>query len=148
MTIGHFILIYIDTSVWIAQHTPEIRTDAVNAWFDAAELDEMLCSDWVKTEYASGMGNKLRRGDISPGDFDEAHRKFALLCEAGPRWIEVGRNDFLQAAKLCGEPTSALRAGDALHLAVALRAGCRSILSLDKVFNRNAAAHGLELIEL
>ena len=141
-------LIYVDTSVWIAQHTPEAHTQAINDWFDAADVDAMVCSDWVKTEYASGLAIKRRRGDIDEAAFDGAHRKFARLCEAGPHWIEVLRDDFLLAAKLCGDPAHSLRGGDALHLAVALRAGCKTLLSLDNLLNRNATACGLLAIQV
>jgi len=141
-------LIYIDTSVWIAQHTPEAQTPAVNDWFDKVDVEAMVCSDWVKTEYASGLAIKRRRGDIDEAAFDGAHRRFARLCEAGPHWIELLRQDFLVAAQLCGNPQRGLRGGDALHLAVAVRAGCKSLLSLDDLLNRNATACGLQAIQV
>jgi uncharacterized protein len=141
-------LIYVDTSVWIAQHTPEMQTAAINNWFDRTDVEVMVCSDWVKTEYASGLAIKRRRGDLDEAAFDGAHREFARLCEAGPHWIEVSRGDFLVAAKLCGDPPRGLRGGDALHLAVAVRTGCKCLLSLDNLLNRNATACGLQVIQL
>lgn len=141
-------MIYVDTSVWIAQHTPEIHTQAVNDWFESVDVQAIACAQWVKTEYASGLSIKHRRGDIDKREFNAAHRKFEQLCTAGPLWFDVLAEDFLQAAKLCKVSVSGLRAGDALHLACALRADCREFLSLDLVLCRNARASGLSLIEL
>lgn len=141
-------MIYVDTSVWIAQHIPEAHTRAVNNWFDSVDVDALVCSEWVKTEYASGLGLKRRRGDIDEAALDGAHGRFARLCEAGPLWIDVQREDFLTAAKLCGEPGRGLRAGDALHLAVALRAQCSGFASLDNALNRNATNCGLHVVQI
>jgi hypothetical protein len=60
----------------------------------------------------------------------------------------VERQDFSEAARLCGDPATKMRAGDALHLAVALRCQCEGFLSLDAVLNDNAQRHGLRTISL
>jgi predicted nucleic acid-binding protein len=52
-------------------------------------------------------------------------------------------NDFEVAGTFCHNAASRLRAGDALHLAVALRLKARYIVTLDGVLLENALAHGL-----
>ena len=141
-------MIYIDTSVWIAQHTREVGTKAVQHWMAEQDIEAFVCSQWVKTEYASGLSIKFRRGGLSVEHFTSAHQCFAELCVAGPSWISLRDEDFLQAARLCSDSASALRAGDALHLAVALRSGCSAFCSLDHVLNKNAAACGLHTFAL
>ena len=141
-------MIYIDTSVWIAQHTAESKTRTVQDWVDGQDIEDFVCAQWVKTEYASGLSIKHRRGDLSDKQFALAHRLFAELCVAGPSWVSIRDDDFLEAAKLCSNAASALRAGDALHLAVAMRSGCTALCSLDQVLNKNAAACGLQTFAL
>lgn len=137
-------MIYIDTSVWIAQHTLETHTEAVQAWFSSNDVAAMSSCEWVKTEYASALSIKLRKRAFDRRAFDAAHARFAELCAAGPLWLGVADADFTEAARLCGNPESGLRAGDALHLAVALRMGCEALCSLDDVLLRNAGQLGLQ----
>ena len=141
-------MIYIDTSVWIAQHTLEATTMAVQRWVDGQDIESFVCAHWVKTEYASALSIKRRTGALSEAHFALAHRRFADICVAGPDWVAVREEDFFEAARLCADPANALRAGDALHLAVALRVGCAGFFTLDDVLNRNAAAHGLQTFSL
>ena len=141
-------MIYVDTSAWIAHHTTETATAAVQSWFAQQVFSDLACSEWVKTEYASGLSLKMRRGELTDAQFSEAHQVFAELCVAGPVWMAVEKQDFFEAARLCVDFACGLRAGDALHLAVALRTRCRGFLSLDGVLNKNAARCGLHLIEL
>jgi uncharacterized protein len=142
------ILIYVDTSVWVALQLREAKTEAVQAWIEARGMAELACSEWVKTEYASALSIKRRRGDIDDDHFARAHHAFAKICVAGPRWLSVETQDFFEAARLCADPVSKMRAGDALHLAVAMRCQCTDFVSLDAVLNQNAQDSGLSTITL
>lgn len=141
-------MIYIDTGVWIAQHTLEATTVAVQSWVDGQNVESFVCGQWVKTEYASALSIKRRTGALSESHFVLAHRRFADICVAGPDWVSVRDEDFFEAARLCADPANALRAGDALHLAIALRVGCIGFCTLDQTLNRNAAANGLQTFSL
>ncbi len=139
-------MIYVDTSAWVALHVNEEHTIRTQDWLEAQEVGDLACAQWVKTEYASALSLKRRRGDLSAEQFAQAHRAFAEICVAGPVWLDVLAEDFLAAAGLCVDPTTHLRAGDALHLAVALRGKCDSFLSFDTVLNENAQRFGLRVI--
>ena len=141
-------MIYVDTSAWVALHVNEAHTARVQEWLETQDVGELACAEWVKTEYASALSIKKRRGDLSAAHFTEAHHAFAQLCVAGPVWLDVQPEDFLAAAGLCVEPTTHLRAGDALHLAVAQRSKCEAFLSLDNLLNENAQRLGLRVIRL
>lgn len=141
-------MVYVDTSAWVALQLREAKTEAVQAWIEANGMTRLACAEWVKTEYASALSIKRRRGDIDDVTFTRAHRTFGQLCVAGPHWLSVEPQDFFEAARLCAEPATKLRAGDALHLAVAIRCQCEEFLSLDAVLNDNAQKSGLRTISL
>ncbi len=141
-------MIYVDTSAWIALQLRESKTEAVQAWVERNGMAGLVCSEWVKTEYASALSIKRRRGDIDDGHFERAHRAFGKICVAGPTWLAVETQDFFEAARLCADPSTKMRAGDALHLAVAVRCQCEEFLSLDAVLNDNAKRLGLGTITL
>ena len=141
-------MVYVDTSVWVALQLREAKTEVVQAWVEASGMTRLACAEWVKTEYASALSIKRRRGDIDDATFTRAHRTFGQLCVAGPHWLPVEPQDFFEAARLCADPATKIRAGDALHLAVAMRCQCEEFLSLDAVLNDNAQKSGLRTISL
>lgn len=141
-------MIYVDTSVWIALQLREAKTDAVQAWFVEHGMSGLACSEWVKTEYASALSIKRRRGDIDEDHFTRAHQTFRKIWVSGLTWLTVETPDFTEAANLCANPVHKMRAGDALHLAVALRYQCTEFLSLDIVLNDNAKRLGMGRITL
>lgn len=140
-------MIYVDTSVWVAMHAREARSAEVQDWFGNQEPAALCCSEWVKTEYASALSIKHRRGDLNDIEFAGAHRAFARVCAAGPIWFDVERPDFLTAAGYCADPAAGLRAGDGLHLAVAVRTRCEALFSLDTLMNLTAKRLGLRVVE-
>ncbi len=139
-------MIYVDTSVWVALYVNEVHTDRVQHWMASHEVNELASAEWVKTEYASALSVKKRRGDLDDDRFTRAHHGFAEICAGGPCWLEVQTADFLAAAGYCVAADSRLGAGDALHLAVAVRCRCKAVLSLDHVMNDCAPSLGLEVI--
>ncbi|MBK7006087.1 MAG: type II toxin-antitoxin system VapC family toxin [Burkholderiales bacterium] len=90
-------MIYVDTSAWIALQLHEAKTEAVQAWVEARGMTGLACAEWVKTEYASALSIKRRRGDIDDNHFERAHRAFGKICVAGPTWLSVETPDFFEA---------------------------------------------------
>ena len=85
-------MIYVDTSAWIALQLREPKTEAVQAWVEAHGMAGLACAEWVKTEYASALSIKRRRGDINDDHFERAHRTFGKICVAGPTWLAALEN--------------------------------------------------------
>lgn len=136
---------YVDTSAWIALLAREPAGDDVSRLLVTAG-DAVCTADWTQVEVASALGVKARRGDISAtaarvlcDAFDE------LLLEGDVHVLPVQESDLGTAAVLCRHVASGLRAGDALHLAVAQRSGCTHFLGLDQILNRNAALAGFAI---
>ena len=56
------------------------------------------------------------------------------------------REEFRRAAELAGNGTLKLRAGDALHLAIAASLGAQGILCFDDVMIESAKALGMTVV--
>lgn len=139
-------MIYVDTSVIVALLTVEPRTQSVTAWY-AGLNDTPTGSDWLLTEFSSALSIKLRTGQISEVNAKRVRKEFALMADGGLRIAPVSRGAFGHAAEMVKLHEHGLRAGDALHLAVALELGASHMATLYGTLAANAKRHGIELIE-
>jgi uncharacterized protein len=138
--------VYLDTSALVALVTTEARTSALKQWLRAHEQVPLVSADWCVPEVASALAIKVRSRQLDSDLADEAWTEFGAACDGLLRLTPVAATDFSLAAQMCRVAPSGLRAGDALHLAVALRSECGAMLCFDELLNRNAEASGLALI--
>jgi len=113
-------VIYLDTSVLGAIFFREPGSAEVLNRLMAASRDGLTASAWLLTEMASVGGIKERTGAIDSDSRRVAMAHFQRFVSARVRIVEVDPGDFRTAAMLLESPYS-LRAGDALHLALARR---------------------------
>ena len=139
-------MIYVDTSVIVALLTVEPRTQDVTAWYAGLD-DTPTCSDWLLTEFSSALSIKLRTGQINETNAKRVRKEFELLAECGLRIVPVSRSAFGRAAEMVRLHDHGLRAGDSLHLAVALELGASHMATLDGTLAANAKHNGMELVE-
>ena len=135
-------MIYLDTSAVVPIFVTEPASDAVDAWVEAC-ADPMVSSDWIVTEFASAISIKARRGEITTKQAQAAWHDFEAFCQTGLRPLPVSRSAFAQAAAMNRNAASGLRAGDSLHLAIAVEVGAKAIATADGALARNAQALGL-----
>lgn len=139
-------MVYVDTSVIVALLTVEPKTQSVTAWY-AGLSDTPTCSDWLLTEFSSALSIKLRTGQINAVNAKRVRKEFALMADGGLRIVPVSRGAFGHAAEMLKQYDHGLRAGDSLHLAVALELGASHMATLDGMLAANAKRNGIELIE-
>jgi predicted nucleic acid-binding protein len=140
-------MVYVDTSVLVALLTVEPKTREVTAWY--AGLREVpYCADWLLTEFSSALSIKVRTRQLTETQAKLVRKEFSLLTAGGIRLVPVSRAAFKQAADLVKPYRFGLRAGDSLHLAVALELGIRHIATLDGTLAKNAERKGLNPIML
>lgn len=130
-------MVYVDTSVLVPLFLNEPFSVAVASWY-ALEKRELVAAAWCIPEFASALGIKQRTGAIDDQQAQGAWRRFERMVAADLRLLPVEPAHFHRAAELVLDAASALRAGDALHLACAEAAGARHMATLDDALSRNA----------
>jgi predicted nucleic acid-binding protein len=130
-------MVYVDTSVLVTLFLNEPHSLAAAEWY-AREKSELVVAAWCIPEFASTLGIKRRTGAIDAQQAQGAWTRFERLAAADLRLLPVAPANFHRAAELVLDAASALRAGDALHLACAEAAGAKHMATLDDVLSRNA----------
>jgi len=135
-------MIYLDTSLMVALLTPEERSAQALDWF-AQSREPLISSDWLITETHSALGIKQRHHGLSSSARQAAGQQLERLLQGGVELRLLDRERFRQAAELLQDSALGLRAGDALHLAVALHSRCTRLASFDSRMQQAAAALGM-----
>ena len=135
-------MLYVDTSVLVCALTNEDRTEAVQDWLADQSPGELVISDWVTTEFSAALSVKARVQQLSPVQRAEVVATFSELVDASFVELPVSRTDLRTAARYADQHETGLRAGDALHLAVAANHGAR-IRSLDRAMVAAAGSLGI-----
>jgi predicted nucleic acid-binding protein len=135
-------MLYVDTCVLLAALTPEAHSDAAAAFLEQAPAP-LAISPWSATELHSALGLKVRTGALSPSQAEAVLLGFERSLAPAFLMLEVEPQDFRNADACLRGWTTALRAADALHLAIAAGRGA-TLCSLDGPFVMAARQLGLE----
>jgi hypothetical protein len=139
------LILYLDTSVLIAVFTPEADSARVEAWMRGQTSEEFAVSDWVVTEFSAALSVKLRRRQIASGHQVAAVARFERFCVDTAAVLPVTREHFHAAAGLADRYAIGLRAGDALHLAIAAGHGV-TLCTLDRRLGEAGPKFGISTI--
>jgi predicted nucleic acid-binding protein len=110
--------LYLEPCVLLACLTPEAHTDAAIAFLAGAD-EPLAVSNWCETELTSALGIKIRTNQLTADQAEAVlltyRREMALAFEH----FTIDEQDFLNANGCLRGWSTALRAADALHLAIA-----------------------------
>jgi len=134
---------YIDTSVWVAALCHEAFTVRAQGWLEKQAAGALHVSGWVQAEFASALSLKQRCGQLDAAQAAIAMTLFSATLEQACSRVAVEEADFALAARLVADPASGLRAGDALHLAMAARQGL-ALVTFDTILAKAAVRFGVQ----
>jgi predicted nucleic acid-binding protein len=118
-------MLYLDTSLVVSLIAAEPSTSAAQQWLGEQGEEELVISDWVVTEASSALSMIQRVTGLDEQARSRAERNLQALTAAVLGNVPVTRQAFRTAATTAGRADLSLRAGDALHLAVAAEHGAR-----------------------
>ena len=125
-------MIYLDTSFLAPFYIREATSEQVETILLNIPTDELIISDWTKVEFASLLARLVRTGELTKELVEAVFKAFHEDMTQSYSVLTVTRNDFDRASKFILQWDTGLRAGDALHLAIAYNHRTDNLLSLDK----------------
>ena len=138
-------MIYIDTSALVPVFIREPKSEAVIGWLESSD-QRLAISEWSLVEFASAAAIKVRTGQAAPSLAKQATTRVREFARKHCTVAIPGREEFRRAAELAGDNTLKLRAGDALHLAIAASLSAQGILCLDDAMIESAKSLGMNVV--
>lgn len=138
-------MIYCDTSILVTALTVEDRSAQVQAWLTIQNAGELCISRWVVSEFSSALSLKLRRGEMPVDERARILSNWHALRQDHLAMLPVSEDAFDLAARFCDRHESGLRAGDALHLAIASLGG-HLLATLDQAMANAAVQIGVGVV--
>ena len=125
-------MLYFDTSFLAPLILEEATSEKVEAFIAKLPAGELYVSPWTRVEFTSLIAREVRMGGLTEGDALAAIGQFDELVAESCQTLVPGAADFELAKRFVQHFSAKLRAGDALHLAIASNHGATTIYSLDE----------------
>ena len=140
-------MVYVDTSALVPAFIHEPSSEAVMTWIETSG-ERLVVSEWAIAEFSSAAAIKVRTGEIASAMARKATARFLDFAQNHCSIAIPQRAEFRRAAELAGDPDLKLRAGDALHLAIAEASKVRGILCFDEKMAAGAKTIGLNVVRV
>ncbi len=136
-------MLYFDTSFLVPLILPESTSDKVAHFFRGLPAAELAVSHWTRVEFSSLIAREVRMGGLEAGAATQAAARFEAMLEESFGVLLPSTADFELAKQYLGNFRTGLRAGDALHLAIAKNNRAETVYSLDRILLSAGRALGL-----
>jgi uncharacterized protein len=134
---------YLDASAVVPLYVNEAASTALRRWFAGTGSTGAALSRWTLTEFVSALGIRVRTKTVTAPAAQRAIAAFQSLANRSLIMLPIAPPDFERADDLLLDFPLGLRAGDALHVAIALNAGAGSLVTLDRTMVLAAERLGL-----
>ncbi len=125
-------MLYFDTSFLAPLILPEATSDKIAAFVRRLSTEELTVSHWTRVGFSSLIAREVRVGGLDVQAAARADARFEAMVDESFSVLLPNADDFALARRYLGQFETGLRAGDALHLAVASNHRAAVIYSLDK----------------
>jgi hypothetical protein len=136
-------MLYFDTSFLAPLILEESTSAAVERFLAGLTENSLAVSHWTRVEFSSLLAREVRMGGLASRAAREADDQFEAIVVESFVVLTPAANDFDLAKRYLSTPRTGLRAGDALHLAIASNHAAEAIYSLDKTMLRAGRMVGL-----
>src|SRR3712207_1876949 len=123
-------MLYFDTSFVAPLVVVEATTDRIARFIRQLPVEKLTISHWTRVELSSLLGRDARTGRLEPEAARVAEARFEALVEDSFFVLAPTADDFDRARAFLRHHKLGLRAGDALHLAIASNHNAETIYSL------------------
>ena len=135
---------YPDASLIVAAFADETMSEQARACLSGVAPGDLFSSRWCLTETASAMAIKVRTGVLNADHYGVTVDAARSMLDSASTDIAVTGRHFDTATDMIRRSTKPLRAGDALHLAIAANAGA-TMWTLDKPMAEAGQALALDV---
>jgi len=125
-------VLYFDTSFLAPLILPEATSDKIAAFVARLPTEDFAVSHWTRVEFSSLIAREVRMGGLDAQAGMRANARFEAMVEESFSVLLPTAEDFALAKRYLGRFENKLRAGDALHLAIANNHRAAVIYSLDE----------------
>jgi predicted nucleic acid-binding protein len=136
-------MVYFDTSFLVPLVRDEATSAKIERFMARLPIGELAISHWTRVEFASLLARDVRMGGLTSAAAQRANAEFEAVVEESFVVLLPEAGDFDLAMKYLSHHQTGLRAGDALHLAIAGNRRMEAIYSLDKTLLKAGKALGL-----
>jgi predicted nucleic acid-binding protein len=136
-------MLYFDTSFLAPLILEEITSSAVEQFVAGLPPGTLAVSHWTRVEFTSLLAREVRMGGMEPQAAKAADTEFETIIRESFVTLLPSANDFNLAKQFIGNYGTGLRAGDALHLAIAKSNQAEMVYSLDKALLKAGNTLGL-----
>lgn len=138
-------MLYFDTSFLVPLVLPEATSDRIGAFIRGLDTEQFTVSHWTRVEFSSLIAREVRMGGLDAQAAVQADARFEAMVDGSFAVLLPNADDFNLARQYLGRFETGLRAGDALHLAIAGNRRAGAIYSLDKTLLNAGRILGLPM---
>lgn len=125
-------MLYFDTSFLVPLILPEATSDSIAAFVGGLSTVQFAVSHWTRVEFSSLIAREVRMGGLDVQTATRADARFESMVNESFSVLPPNIDDFGLAKRYLGRFETRLRAGDALHLAIAANHRAEVIYTLDR----------------
>jgi predicted nucleic acid-binding protein len=134
---------YFDTSFLAPLLREEKTSSRIGRFMAGLPTEELAISRWTEVEFASLLARDVRMGVIGSDQARAAGALFEDVIQQSFVVLLPSADDYEMARRYLHNYETGLRAGDALHLAIAVNHRAKAIYSLDKTMIKAGKILGL-----